>query len=478
MKSLVQVAEYFGLETPQSPGLVLTGLTNHAQLIEEGWGFVALPGTQRHGADYWHQAASQGAVCVISDRPIEDCELPVLVVDNLATCLADLANWFYDYPSHQIDVIGITGTNGKTSTTHYLAQLLQSQGQRVGVIGTLGNGEFGQLRASANTTPDVLVVQSWLARFVKQGLQWAVMEVSSHGLALGRIKGVRFACVGLTQVTRDHLDFHLDVADYHATKERLFTDYETRYRVVNLDDALGRRIAQHQACFGYSMQNPQADLFCGRLNLTPEGLQGELGYLENHQAWSSQLLGKFNTENLLCTLGCLLALGFDFAQLLENLPTLRAVNGRMQKVTVQDKQVIALVDYAHTPDALEQVLLALRAHLNQGRLWVVFGCGGDRDKGKRPLMGEIAQRCANRIVVTSDNPRSENPQQIMQDIMTGITHSVEQIVDRQAAIEWALGQAEQGDIVLVAGKGHEDYQEIAGVRYPFSDQKVIEQWRK
>lgn len=477
MKTLAQIAEFFALQT-DAPGLVVQGLTPHAQLVEPGWGFVALPGAQRHGHEFWQQAKARGAVVVLSNQPIADCDLPVLVVDELPARLAELANWFYDYPSHRIEVIGVTGTNGKTSTTHYLAQLLHLQGQRVGVIGTLGNGEYGYLEPSANTTPDVLVVQAWLARFVQQGLRWAVMEVSSHGLALGRIHGVRFACVALTQVTRDHLDFHKDVADYQATKMRLFQEYETRYRVVNLDDAIGRKIADHQACFGYSMHNRLADLFCGKLVLNSQGLSGEVTLGSNHQAWSCGLLGKFNAENILCVLSCLAALGFEFNSLVASLAKLQPVAGRMQQVEVSGRAIKALVDYAHTPDALEQVLLAIRAHVGAGHLWVVFGCGGDRDKGKRPLMGEVAQGCADHVVVTSDNPRSEQAQQIIDDILVGMSQPVKVVNDRRAAIEWALAHAKEGDMVLVAGKGHEDYQEIQGVRYPFSDQKVIEQWRK
>lgn len=465
--------------------LMIRGLSNHTDLIEAGWGFVALPGERHHGKRFWQQAKDQGALCVISDQTIDNCSLPVLVVENLDQHLAELANWFYDFPSEQIGVIGITGTNGKTSTTHYLAQLLTLQNEKVGLIGTLGNGEFGELVASVNTTPDILVVQHWLARFVEQGFRWALLEVSSHGLALGRIKGIKFACVGLTQVTRDHLDFHRDEADYQATKQRLFNEYETQYRVVNLDDPVGRKIADHQACFGYSMQelgDLTNTLGCRDLKLTPQGLQAELVYqqteLSNHQACFAPLMGRFNAENLMCAVSCLISVGFKFETLISDLAKLSPVLGRMQKVEVTGKSVTALVDYAHTPDALQQVLQAMRAHLNHGKLWVVFGCGGDRDKGKRPLMGAVAERYADRVVVTSDNPRTENPAHIIQEILQGMQNQSEQIILRQPAIEWALNQAEDGDLVLVAGKGHEHYQDIQGVRYPFSDQEVIEAWRK
>lgn len=478
MKTITQLGHFFEVDLP--PGLVdvaLQGLSNHTHLLEQGWGFVALAGNQTHGADYWMQAKERGALCVISDREIVDCDLPVLVVRSLASRLAELANWFYDFPSRHIEVIGVTGTNGKTSTTHYIAQLLASQSKRVGLIGTLGNGEFGRLSETANTTPDILVVQGWLAKFVANGLDYAVMEVSSHGLALGRIIGVEFACVALTQVTRDHLDFHLDVADYQNTKKRLFRDYVTQTRVLNLDDAIGRSLLGEANSFSYSLKNSNADLVCESLELSPQGLQGSLVYQHQTYACQTRLMGTFNAENLLCALSCLVALDFELKIILQGLTNLKPVTGRMQPITVQQKAVTALVDYAHTPDALEQVLLGIRSHLTSGQLWVVFGCGGDRDKGKRPLMGEVAERLADQVVLTSDNPRSENPQSILQDIQQGLSQPAHQIESRQAAIEWALNQAQAGDLILVAGKGHEQTQEINGVKYPFSDQKVIEQWR-
>ncbi|MBE0493102.1 MAG: UDP-N-acetylmuramoyl-L-alanyl-D-glutamate--2,6-diaminopimelate ligase [Thiomicrospira sp.] len=478
MKTMAQIGQFFDQALP--PGLVvdvaLQGLSNHTHLLQKGWGFVALAGSQKHGADYWTQAKAQGATCVLSDREIADCDLPVLLITNLANRLAELANWFYDFPSRHIKVIGVTGTNGKTSTTHYIAQLLDSQAKRVGLIGTLGNGEFGQLSETANTTPDILVVQGWLAKFVTDGLDYAVMEVSSHGLALGRITGVEFACVALTQVTRDHLDFHLDVADYQNTKKRLFRDYVAQKRVLNLDDSIGRSLVDEPHSFGYSLKNPAANLVCESLELSPQGLQGRLVYQNQTYVCQTGLMGAFNAENLLCALSCLVALEFELKNILTSLTSLKPVTGRMQPVTVPAKAITVLVDYAHTPDALEQVLLGIRAHLNKGQLWVVFGCGGDRDKGKRPLMGEVAERLADQLILTSDNPRTENPQNILRDIQQGLSQPAIQIESRQAAIEWALSQSQAGDLILVAGKGHEQTQEINGVKHPFSDQKVIEQW--
>ena len=484
MKTLADLITYFKLSITGSdlePGLVVEGLSNHTGVLQPNWGFVALEGVKQHGADYWREAAERGACCILSDKPIANCELPVLVIDKLNAQLAALADWFYASPSKKIQVIGITGTNGKTSTTHYLAQMLEDLGYPTGMIGTLGNGRYGQLQSSANTTPDVLLVQYWLAQFVQQGLKFAVMEVSSHGLALGRIRCVEFACVALTQVTRDHLDFHADVADYQKTKTRLFTEYQAKQRVVNRDDAIGRRLLNQPNTLSYSLKDPQADLLLLNLNLTPQGLQGRLAYQSQTLDFTSALMGQFNAENLLCAVGCLVSLGFSLAEIASNIASLEAVKGRMQTLNLRTKSVMALVDYAHTPDALEQVLLSLRAHLPQGQIWLVFGCGGDRDKGKRPLMGEVAERLADQIIVTSDNPRTEPAQAILDDIVLGMTAETRQrvykIVDRKTAIETALQAAKPGDLVLVAGKGHEQTQEIQGTKIAFSDQQVIEQWQ-
>lgn len=484
MKTLAQLQQWTQGDW-QSPQLGLqmnehvqvNQLTHQTQFIESGWGFVALPG-QRHGSEFWQVAAQRGAVCIISDQPIKNCHLPVLIVAGLPQRVAALADWFYEQPSQKIGVIGVTGTNGKTSTTHYIAQLLVSQGVRVGMIGTLGNGEYGHLEASPNTTPEALTLQRWLAHFVEMGLDWVVMEVSSHGLALGRISGIQFACVALTQVTRDHLDFHLDVADYQRAKCRLFEEYGTRHRVINADDSVGKKLLGLADVFSYSLHSKNSDLIGINLLLSAHGMQLQLEYAGQQLSAEFPLMGRFNAENVMCALSCVLALGYSLTNLLPVLSSLQAVCGRMQPVINQADQVTAIVDYAHTPDALEQVLLALRAHIPNSQLWVVFGCGGDRDRGKRPLMGAVAERLADKVVLTSDNPRTEKPQHILAEIAAGMRVITHQEISRQAAIEWALSQAQPGDVVLVAGKGHEQYQEINGVKTPFSDQQVIQTWRK
>lgn len=464
--------------------------------------FIAVQGGQKHGLDFLTQACRQGVSVILADRPFTETEqagyaaLPsaplIWVVADLQTRLAALANWFYDTPSRRLKVVGITGTNGKTSTAHYLAQSLAVLGQTPALIGTLGHGFMlanGETRLSdtRNTTPDVVSVQRLLHGFAEAGANWVVMEVSSHALSLGRVEGVEFECVALTQVTRDHLDFHADEADYRDAKSRLFNEYESRFRVLNACDSLGRQLLEkHPQALAYSVQSCREACGCGRgvnlccqtATLDAAGMHLTLQFAEAPCEVHLNLMGRFNIENVLCALGVLMACRFDWAAACAVLPALKAVKGRMHKVA---EEPTVLVDFAHTPDALQSVLQAVKAHLpaeSSGQLWVVFGCGGDRDRGKRPLMAKAAEQAADKVVLTSDNPRHESPQQIFNDTLAGFT-AVDQVVvieDRRVAIEYALQHAATDDVVVIAGKGHEHYQEIAGVRHPFSDQQIVEVW--
>lgn len=460
--------------------------------------FIAVQGTQCHGLAFLNPVAQHAAAVILSDRALTQTEQagyaalasapPVWVVDNLAALLPALANWFYDTPSRRLKVVGITGTNGKTSTAHYLAQSLALLGQKPALLGTLGNGFMHangttHLQATHNTTPDVVSVQRLLHHFAQAGANWAVMEVSSHALSLGRIQGVAFECVALTQVTRDHLDFHLDETDYRDAKRRLFSDYESRYQVLNACDTLGAALhEQTPQALAYCAHPPcgsEVKLCCLDAQLHPSGMRLTLQFAEASSEVALNLMGRFNIENVLCALGILMACRFDWAAACAVLPALKAVRGRMEKVA---EAPAVLVDFAHTPDALENVLQAVKAHLatTAGHLWVVFGCGGERDRGKRPLMAHVAEEEADKVVLTSDNPRRESPQQIFDDTLAGFKKTgfqqagcVTVIEDRRAAIEYALQQANPQDVVVIAGKGHETYQEIAGVRHPFSDQEVV-----
>ncbi|VAW49308.1 UDP-N-acetylmuramoylalanyl-D-glutamate--2,6-diaminopimelate ligase, partial [hydrothermal vent metagenome] len=434
------------------------------------------------------------------------------VVKDIAMSLGRFSDWFYEHPSQRIRVVGITGTNGKTSTAFYTAQLLDALGKKTALIGTLGNGVFmqGTIQTrvdTRNTTPDAVSVHRLLAEFASQGVDWVMMEVSSHALELGRVSGVVFDTVVLTQVTRDHMDFHGTLEAYQQAKKKLFTDYPARVKVLNAKDGVGQELItmqqrlnsenQHSALlWTYSVEGadqktmPSCHVSAYSLVLNPHGMQFQLGGTAIHKGGGGinkpilvPLLGAFNVENILCALSIVLAgekqatKKEGWQTLVEALLTLQAVSGRMQSIHLPSSFPTVLVDFAHTPDALEQVLTAVKQHVSantKGRLWVVFGCGGNRDQGKRPFMAQVAERIADEIMVTSDNPRFESPEKIIEQIMDGFQHdSVHVILDRAEAIQQVVLQATPDDVVLIAGKGHEDYQEIKGVKVPFRDEQVV-----
>ncbi len=465
--------------------------------------FIAIQGEQRHGLDFLAQVLEKQPAVIISDRALQEAETallqqiaesapPVYVVENIASRQGLLADWFYDQPSKQLNVIGITGTNGKTSTAFYTAQLLQAQQQKVAIIGTLGNGSLDDLQPTANTTPDAVQVHRLLFEFLQAGYQWVVMEVSSHALCLGRIQAVEFNTVALTQVTRDHIDFHGSEAAYQQAKQVLFTDYSSRYKVLNMNDQNGRTVyrtlqaenriegiwrynaAEHPA--GSEVEHA-AELQALEIKLTPQGITCRFQLGEEIQQLETQLMGSFNIENLFAAISILLVNEFDADKMIEQVSVLQPVAGRMQLI---HRQPTVIIDFAHTPDALQQVLQATQAHLgdSQGKLITVFGCGGNRDQGKRPLMGSVAESFSDEVVLTSDNPRDEEPLHIIKQIMKGIKEPefIQLEVNRVQAIEKVLANASAEDIVLIAGKGHEDYQEIRGVKHPYSDQSVVDSW--
>lgn len=519
MKSLSQLIQRIQVVTEQKrddyKGVQLADLQLDSRQLKRGDVFIALQGLNGHGLDYLQQALTAQVACVLADRALTqneqacldshgtaNAEPAVLVVDGLSKQLAALASWFYDQPGKKLKVVGITGTNGKTSTAHYLAQLLLLLGQQPALIGTLGNGLMTDLNniklaTALNTTPDVVSVFRLLNQFYQQGANWVVMEVSSHALELGRIEQLEFEVVALTQVTRDHLDFHGTERVYQQAKTKLFTDYKSQHQVVNISDSVGRTLAEQanlQQPFLYSVQSEaRAQLQCLESELSAAGIGLYLTYKsldeQMHQAEPPpqsairthlNLMGAFNIENILCAMSVLLASGFGWSKVSSLLSRLIAVDGRMEVVLKQSGLPTVIVDFAHTPDALQQVLNALKLHVTAplktpAKIWVVFGCGGDRDRGKRPLMAEVTERYADSVVVTSDNPRFEQPEKIITDILKGFKHPerVEMVEDRQQAIEFAVSQAKPEDVVLIAGKGHENYQDIAGVKHPFSDQQIV-----
>lgn len=462
------------------------GMTVDSRRISTGEAFAAYPGERLDGRRYIAQAIAAGAAAVLWEREgfewRSEWQVPNLPVENLRDKVGEIASGVYGEPSRKLWTIGITGTNGKTSCSHWLAQCFVGLGRKTAVVGTLGNGFPDALTASANTTPDAVSLHGLLRDYLDRGASCAAMEVSSHGLAQGRVNGVHFNVAMLTNLSRDHLDYHGDMASYAAAKAGLFVWPELRYAVLNLDDPFGVELAAKLGCSGvqvvaYSLEGNQAGshfaVLARELVTDEAGIRMQVATPWGKAAIESALLGRFNASNLLAALSVLLVSGVKLDDAVRELGRVEAVAGRLQRLG-GDGQPLVIVDYAHTPDALEKVLMTLREIAGErSRLICVFGCGGDRDRGKRPLMGEVASRLADCVFVTSDNPRGEEPDAIIGEIVAGMGANYHVDEDRASAIDAAISAARPGDIVLVAGKGHEDYQEIKGVRLPFSDVEVV-----
>ena len=472
--------------------LPVSGLSADSRTVQAGDLFFARRGGQRHGLEFLDAARAARAAAVIWEPPDDgwlpagDGGLPLLAAPELGRNLGLIASRFYGEPSRRLAVVGITGTDGKTSCAHFIAQALSNAATGpCGLLGTLGGGVYGQTEPSLHTTPDPLAVQRWLGGLAAAGRRYAAMEVSSHALDQGRVNGVAFAVAALTHLSRDHLDYHGTVEAYAAAKRRLFVDHQPGWAVLNYDDAFGRHLTtEAQGCapiivygLGERPQRLERFVWGERLELTPAGLRMQVRSSWGDGELSTRLSGRFNASNLLVALATLLALEMPLPEALARLAETTPAPGRMERIGGGPDQPLAVIDYAHTPHALEQALTALRTQ-GGGKLWCVFGCGGDRDAGKRPLMGAIAERLADRVIVTDDNPRTENPDQIVAAIRAGMRRPDAGIVirDRRQAIGQALAEAGGGDIVLIAGKGHEDYQIIGAERWPFSDRAVAHQF--
>ncbi|OZA53818.1 MAG: UDP-N-acetylmuramoyl-L-alanyl-D-glutamate--2,6-diaminopimelate ligase, partial [Methylophilales bacterium 39-45-7] len=404
-----------------------------------------------------------------------DWQVPNIGVVGLKEQVAEIAAEYYGHPTQKITMLGVTGTNGKTSVSQWLAQALTNLGQKTAVIGTIGNGFVDSQIAASNTTPDAVLLQQMLAGFVTQNAKAVAMEVSSHGLHQGRVNAVKFDVAVLTNLSRDHLDYHQTMEEYAAAKAQLFSWPSLRAAVVNADDAFGLSLleklqTQAKPVLTYGLH--AGDVRGADLQLLQHGLRMQVSTPQGDAILFAPVLGRFNAYNVLAVLSTLLALEISLTDAVAALANIKPVAGRMQQFGGDDKPLV-VVDYAHTPDALDKVLATLREQVQgENQLICVFGCGGDRDAGKRPLMGEVAAKLADRVIVTSDNPRSEDPAQIIAQIEVGMHKPHLTELDRAAAIQRAISEARAGDIVLLAGKGHEDYQEIQGLRTPFSDAAV------
>jgi UDP-N-acetylmuramoyl-L-alanyl-D-glutamate--2,6-diaminopimelate ligase len=474
-------------------GRGVRALATDSRRVQAGDAFIAWPGYGVDGRRFVPQALAAGAAaCLVEADGVQafgfDAEpavaAAVTTLDGLKAATGPLASAFMGTPSEHLQIVASTGTNGKTSTAWWTAQALAALGRRCGVVGTLGVGEpptaaqpNASVQATGLTTPDPVTLQAALRRFVDQGFAACALEASSIGLVEQRLAGTRIAVALFTNFTQDHLDFHDSMTSYWQAKAQLFEWPGLRAAVLNIDDEQGAALALQLRAgaldvWTYSMRGA-ARLRADAVRYTDGGLRFEVHEAKQRASVHTGLIGDYNVANLLAVLGALRALGVSLADAARACTTLTPVPGRMQRVAGAAAGPDVVVDYAHTPDALDKALLALQPFAQQrsGRLWCVFGCGGDRDAGKRPLMGAVAARLAQRVVVTSDNPRTEAPAAILAQIVAGIEMSdrIAVIEDRRAAIAYALREAGARDVILIAGKGHEDYQDVAGVKHPFSD---------
>lgn len=470
------------LERLMAAGVAARSLQSDSRRVEAGDIFLAMPGARSDGRDHVSDAIARGAGAVLFESAdgfsLPSGVVPCLAVPQLRELSGELAHLSYECPSDQVWVAGVTGTNGKTTTSQWIAQALAAAGTPCGVIGTLGWGVPGTLEALANTTPDALSVHRMLAHFRDHGTRAVAMEVSSIGLDQGRVNGVHFAVAVFTNLTRDHLEYHGDMQVYAAAKARLFDLPGVEHAVINVDDEFGRvqagrLVALGRHVIGYSREGVRVEgclpLTASAIANTPTGLRFRVDWQGEEADIALGMVGEFNVSNVLAVIGTLLVRGVAFEEAARVAGRLLPPPGRMQLLGGVGEPLV-VVDYAHSPDALAKVLEAARetAVRRGGRVICVFGCGGERDPGKRPLMGEVASRLADRVVVTSDNPRGEDARAIAGMVLQGCTDAQCEL-DRATAIANAVGEAAADDVVVLAGKGHEPYQEVGGQRLPFSD---------
>jgi len=462
-----------------APELPVSGIASDSRRLKNGFLFLACEGVSSHGLDYLSEARNAGVSAVAWDASTAnapaDIGVPMIAVENLAAHLGDISNRFYGNPSSKLKTVGVTGTNGKTTVAWLIAQCLHRLDDRCAYLGTLGFGIDELQGADGMTTPAAVELHGHLADFLKQDATHAAIEVSSHALSQGRVDGVQFDAVLFTNLTRDHLDYHGDMQSYFESKALLFLEHAANCKIINLDSEFGTELAARcgQDVVTVSthfdrVANGRPYVFVRSVVANENGSDVTITSSWGDGKFTLPLPGDFNVANAAIVLAYLLTTGTGLEQACDVLQLVDAPPGRMQQISTTGSALY--VDYAHTPNAIESALRALRPHC-RGKLWCVFGCGGDRDTGKRPLMGKLAERLADQVIITTDNPRHEDPKNIIDEILGGFSNVDDATIieDRAAAIAWTIANAGPTDVVLIAGKGHEDYQEVGGERHAFSD---------
>ena len=468
----MQLGQLLPLSAEADRGVEISGLAYDKRTVRAGTLFFCVRGFTRDGHDFAADAVARGAAALVVDHPLATLAIPQVLVADVRAAMAPAAAAFYGHPTTRLRVAGVTGTNGKTTTAYLLRAVLQGAGIQTGLLGTVISIVGGAQREVQRTTPEAIDLQGTFSEMLDAGDRACVMEVSSHALELARVDAIVFETAVFTNLTQDHLDFHPTMEHYFAAKQSLFTAHNPAHSVVNIDDPYGRRLAgELEGPITYSLQDEAASFRAVDVETDLDGSRFVLRTADGERLVSSSLRGRFNVYNLLAAIAAADAIGVSLDDAVATVERAGQVPGRFE--TVDEGQPFAvIVDYAHTPDSLQNVLVGAR-NLTDGRLHVVFGCGGDRDRGKRPMMGEIAARLADRVIVTSDNPRSEDPEAIIAEILAGIDRQVEADPDRRAAIRDAIATAREGDVVVIAGKGHEQGQEFEhGRKLPFDDVAV------
>jgi UDP-N-acetylmuramoyl-L-alanyl-D-glutamate--2,6-diaminopimelate ligase len=456
-------------------------LTTSSNNLEKNSIFVAYPGETKDGRDYIPQAIQNGASAVLYD-PIDyhwdkKYNTPHLALENLGRNLSKIASDFYRQPSKKINITGITGTNGKTSCAYWLTNCLNALKSKTGFIGTMGYGNLSKLTSLSNTTPGAIHSQQIINEFNYKAYKNIVMEISSHGISQGRVSAIDFNIKLFTNLTRDHLDYHKTIEKYEEVKSNFILDSRKNVIVVNVDDAVGKDIYSkrdaHLKNISYAIDN-DATLRAVNIRYFKDSTKFDLLYNNESSSVNIPIIGKFNIYNILGVIGCLISMNYKVNKIIESLQFLGVVPGRLEFINKESSKPV-VIDYAHTPDALESALLSLKK-LNPNRVILVFGCGGNRDQGKRKDMAKVANNLADYVVVTSDNPRYEEPKKIIQDISRHLEVEYVNIEDRGEAIKYAINDAKSNDFILIAGKGHEEYQEIMGQKIEFSDKKFTQKY--